>query len=170
MSLPYSHTPIIRPLCEYDAQLFIDFFQSLSKESHSFFFPHDLSPANLTELIGQIPTDHNVARFMTSVQEDGREIMAGYVFFWDWKKKVPWFGICVRDAYQGCGLGRQMMEFAIDMARQNHKGGILLSVMKTNVRAQALYKSSGFEIIGEALDGQFLMVLRFPDEESASAS
>ena len=156
--------PVIRPLTENDVPLFIDFFESLSLQSHTFFNPHGSDAESLEDILKEIPRNPKVRRFMLSLVENGQESMIGYVFFWDWHKKVPWFGIGLRDAYHGQGLGTRMMNFAIDFARQHGKGGILLTTAKTNIRAQGLYKKSGYILIGDAPDGEYLMILNFEDE------
>lgn len=156
---------VIRPLTENDAARFIDFFSNCGAETRYFFSPHDMDPEGLTKIVRDIPTNKNSVRFMAAVQQDDQEVMAGYVFFWDWQTQVPWFGIGLRNSYQGMGLGKKMIEFAIDLARKCGKGGILLTTKKTNFRAQGLYKSHGFEMIGEEPGGEYLMILRFSEQE-----
>lgn len=162
MPLIFSN-PRIRPLTPADAPLMIAFFASFSEQTRLFFTPHDISSAALVKMTREVETTPDAVRFLLSVQEEGREIMAGYVFFWDWDRLIPWFGIGLRDAYQGQGFGSQMMDFAIQYARQHGKGGILLTTQKPNLRAQALYKKYGFEMLGDHIGGEFLMLLRFSD-------
>ncbi len=152
----------IRPLNENDTPMIFAFFNSFSDQTRQFFTPHAIDLPGLTRLIQNIPNDPTGARFCATVIEDGEEIMAGYVFFWDWHTQVPWFGIGATDRYQGMNLGNKMMEFAVDFAKRHGKGGILLTTNKSNVRAQALYKKFGYEMIG--VDNQmdeYLMILRF---------
>jgi len=54
------------------------------------------------------------------------------------------------------------MEFSIDYAKKHGKGGILLTTQKPNVKAQAMYKKFGYEMLGQdtRLD-EYLMILRF---------
>ena len=51
-------------------------------------------------------------------------------------------------ATQGAGLGRRMMEAAIDEARTRGMKRVLLGVYKQNAPALAFYERMGFEIIG----------------------
>ncbi len=155
---------IIRPITGQDEDLFVAFYQSLSDQTQSFFHPHTTDPESLRSLVRGIPASPQARRFMAVVQEDGKEVMAGYVFFWDWHKMVPWFGIATGDRFQGMGLGNQMMGFAIDLAKEAHKGGILLTTMKDKTRAQALYRKFGFELLGEEKERiEYLMILNFID-------
>ncbi len=156
----------IRPITQQDGDLIVDFFQSFSDRTRYFFTPHAIDPDSLRRLVREIPGNPCARRFMAAVQEDGKEVMAGYVFFWDWHKMVPWFGIGASDRFQGMGLGNQMMEFAINLAKACHKGGILLTTKKDNDRAQALYKKFGFEFLGEDTHLiEYLLILNFPDPD-----
>ena len=151
----------IRPLSPADEALFIDFYTSLSDATWEMFHPHPREREYLQTLIQSLPQRPDLALFMAGVHEEGRERMAGTVFFWDWHTQVPWFGICVRDGYQGQRLGDQMTAYAVETARSQGKGGILLTTRKQNLRAQALYLKYGFEIIGVDAHDEHLMILRF---------
>lgn len=48
--------------------------------------------------------------------------------------------------YQGKGLGREMMQFALNKALDNGSGPILLSAIEWNTRALRLYESVGFRV------------------------
>ena len=152
----------IRPLTENDTDLIYTFFTSFSAQTRQFFTPHAIDLPGLTRIIHNIPSDPTAARFCATLIEDGQEVMAGYVFFWDWHTQVPWFGIGATDRFHGMGLGNQMMEFSIDYAKKHGKGGILLTTQKPNVKAQAMYKKFGYEMLGQDthLD-EYLMILRF---------
>jgi ribosomal protein S18 acetylase RimI-like enzyme len=162
---------VIRPITENDADLMIAFFNSFSDQTRRFFTPHDIDPNGLRLLVSGIPSNPNARRFMATIMEEGKEVMAGYVFFWDWHKMVPWFGIGASDRFQGMGLGNQMMSFAVEMAKAHHKGGILLTTWKDNYRAQNLYKKFGFELIGQEKNlVEYLMIMNFPDPNVAGVS
>lgn len=49
----------------------------------------------------------------------------------------------------GTGLGRQLMETAIEYARMSGKQNLLLGVYKGNAKALAFYGRAGFEALGE---------------------
>jgi len=90
-----------------------------------------------------------------------RGIMVGYIFLWDIDTMVPWLGIAVHDEYKGKRLGRKLMQFLIDYARNKGKGGLLLTTHISNIRGQGLYDRMGFERMGTYLDGEVLYLLRF---------
>ena len=50
-------------------------------------------------------------------------------------------------AYGGRGIGRQMMQFAIDNARLHKQKVIRLDVLKDNIPAKRLYESMGFRYL-----------------------
>ena len=57
-------------------------------------------------------------------------------------------GIALYQKYCGLGLGRRLMEFALELARDCGYEQAELEVVADNVRAIALYESLGFEIYG----------------------
>ena len=57
--------------------------------------------------------------------------------------------IYVLDSHQKLGLGKRMLEKAIDIARQEGYSWIWLGVWKDNPKAIAWYQSQGFEAFGE---------------------
>lgn len=57
--------------------------------------------------------------------------------------------IYVLDSHQKLGLGKLMLEKAIEIARQEGYSSIWLGVWKDNPKAIAWYQSQGFEAFGE---------------------
>ncbi|UAY52236.1 GNAT family N-acetyltransferase [Ferruginibacter albus] len=55
-----------------------------------------------------------------------------------------WLGIAVSEKYTGKGLGKTMMEYLLQAARNNMLKGIYLSVDKDNFAAIELYQKFGF--------------------------
>ena len=155
----------IRPLDETDTERLYAYFCSFSEETRYFFTPHALDRDFTAKLTHEDLADPDTLRFVVVTRQNGEELIVGYFFFWSWLKKVPWFGIGVRDGYKGQGLGSRMMQHAVHEARQRQKGGILLTTRKDNTRAQALYRKFGYEILGEEPRGEYLLLLNFPDDK-----
>ena len=151
----------IRQITEHDAGLVVDFYTTLSDNTWFFFHPHPRDREFLEQMIHSLPQRPDLLLFMASTIQDGQEVMIGTVFFWDWHKKIPWFGIAARDGFQGQGLGDQMTAFAAEKARQNNKGGILLTTNQKNFPAQGLYKKHGFVTLGIEPHDEFVMILNF---------
>ena len=62
-----------------------------------------------------------------------------------------WLGVAVADKAQGLGLGRKMMEYLINYARNEKEQSIVLTVDKTNLRAIKLYEFYNFTRVAEKL-------------------
>lgn len=57
--------------------------------------------------------------------------------------------ICIGKKWQSLGLGTRLLRHLVEVGR-NHRGRVLfLEVRKSNLRAQSLYTSLGFNEIGE---------------------
>ncbi len=70
----------------------------------------------------------------------------------------------VRGERQGVGVGRILLSWTIDRARERGADDLYLGVWSKNDRAIAMYKSRGFEIVGrydfrvgDHLDDEFIM-------------
>jgi ribosomal protein S18 acetylase RimI-like enzyme len=153
-----------RLITSEDVELLAYFFESLSdstRKIYGFSFTRELAEQWVNEGTG----DPNMRRYMVFEQPSDRSadsVMLGTVWLWKWTKQVVWFGIMIADAYQNKGYGSKLIEIAVEDAKKSNKGGILLSTHKTNLRAQKLYQKHDFQIIGEDLRGEYLMLLNFP--------
>jgi ribosomal protein S18 acetylase RimI-like enzyme len=154
----------IRRITKNDIIMLSDFFASLSDKTLYFFTPHSLEKDFLQEMIENIDEDNDSIRFMSYTGEGKNETMTGYIFCFNWKRKVPTLGIGVRDDFQGVGLGKNLLEHMIKVALESQKGAVLLTTKQDNIRAQALYKKFGFEIIGVDKRGEFILLLNFEDD------
>jgi RimJ/RimL family protein N-acetyltransferase len=70
------------------------------------------------------------------------------------------FGITVAKAFRGIGVGRALIEAMEVWAREHGITRIMLHVFDTNLRAQKLYESMGYEV-----EGRLRRHVRFPDGE-----
>ena len=55
--------------------------------------------------------------------------------------------IAVQPEWQASGLGGRILDFAIELARQEDVGRMFLEVRPSNHRAQKLYRSRGFSLL-----------------------
>lgn len=84
------------------------------------------------------------------------DALAGYLKMNTWLAQTEDMGpesleverIYVRTAFKRRGLGRQLIDFAIETARELDKQAIWLGVWEHNYKALAFYKSLGFEQTG----------------------
>ena len=70
----------------------------------------------------------------------------------------------VLQAYQGFGLGKQLFEFALELAENNGFSWAWLGVWEHNTKAQAFYNRYGFEkfsqhsfLVGQKVDTDWLL-------------
>jgi ribosomal protein S18 acetylase RimI-like enzyme len=96
------------------------------------------------------------------VGNENDEHMIGYVMLrgWDEGYSIPSFGICILPNYQGCGLGRTLLNLSILVARFRGSPAIRLKVYPDNKAALALYQSTGFEFLENLEHGQMVGYLK----------
>ena len=155
----------IRKFNTDDKNLVAEFFGQMGGESRAFFNRNDgnknyaLSFFDKCDKNGNEP---NAVRFLSSViDENGKELMTGYVFAWDMDSYIPTLGIAVREEYKGRGLGRVLIKYLTDYLKENKYGGVMLTTSFANVRGQSLYTRMGFKHIGTHINGELLYMLTF---------
>lgn len=70
--------------------------------------------------------------------------LLGYVGFWVLFEQAQITTIAIHPSEQSQGLGFQLLGFAIERIKQENCESITLEVRKSNIKAQELYKKSGF--------------------------
>lgn len=55
------------------------------------------------------------------------------------------------EEFHGNKLGKKLMDFNVELSKQNHQSGIWLYVWKENHRAIRFYEKAGFIIVGDGL-------------------
>jgi ribosomal protein S18 acetylase RimI-like enzyme len=120
------------------------FHYNLSQTSRDTFTPHAYDAATVATYIRRSTDDDD----RIYVALSGADIV-GYFFLWEFQSPIPLLGIGMADAFQGQGLGGQMMRILIDDAKDAGKDGIELTTMQQNDRAFALYRKLGFEHVGD---------------------
>ena len=153
---------VIRNFAIGDRELVNEFFDQMGGESRSFFNRGDGNRNNALEFFNKNGNEPSTVRFLSSVtDENGKEIMTGYVFAWDMETGVPTLGIAVREEYKGKGLGRLLIQHLVNYLKDNHYGGVMLTTSFANVRGQSLYTRMGFHHIGTHVSGELLYILKF---------
>lgn len=130
----------IRKLRKTDFEKLYEFFLSLSERTKYFFHPHPFDRKTAEKLCKE--KDKNTERFIAIIDEK----IVGYGFLWNLNTDFPSLGICIRDGFQGKGIGKRLMEYLINFAKRKNKKGLCLTVYRDNERAFNLYKKFGFEI------------------------
>lgn len=149
--------PVIRLMEMKDRDAIIEFYHNMAADSRMFFNRgrgNELSTLRFfdhTELKQKL---HWVG------DDDGR--IAGYVFLYDTDTMIPWLGIAVAEYMRGKHFGEQLIRTAEKWARDNGKGGLLLTTHMANIRAQTLYERCGFRRLGvHSETNELLYLLRF---------
>ena len=110
-------------------------------------FPHPWSRnILLAEIDGESFSYVYVARLVGNDGVPGTII--GYHFFWLVADELHVLNIAVDPEYQGCGLGKILMNFAAEFGRDRGAQTMLLEVRVSNRPAQALYQKLGFRQVG----------------------
>jgi len=136
---------IIRYLREDDTDLLYELFQGYSERSIYFFHPHKFDYGNAERITSSLANSPDY--YIIAVTTEGEA--TGYAFWVEGDKPIPGLGIGVKDKYHELGIGTQLMETMIELARQRKKKGLRLTVLKDNFRAQYVYKKVGFKFTGE---------------------
>jgi ribosomal-protein-alanine N-acetyltransferase len=74
--------------------------------------------------------------------------IVGYVLFWFLPEEVDIHNIAVHPDFRRQGIGRLLLEQAVDAARRQERLRVTLDVRFSNAPAQNLYRSFGFVIRG----------------------
>ncbi len=82
---------------------------------------------------------------------------------WEASEHVGLLGIIIQREFRDLGLGRKLIEFAMNESRKNGKRKIVLGTLISNARAIQLYEKLGFRRIG-IRQKQFLMKKKYIDE------
>ena len=148
----------IRSMTNTDEAAVCEFFDAMGGESRAFF---NRMNTNRKHAVSFCQTPSQKRRYFIA-ELDGKAV--GLVFFLDWNTKIPELGVAVRDEYQGNGIGKKLVRFAVDLAKESDKGGIILTTHIANIRAQALYEELGFSCLGTYKNAKELIyILRYTD-------
>ena len=148
---------VIREFAAADRPLVEAFFKQMGGETRALF---DRNSYNYNVAMRYFDgAGANIVYYLAEL--DG--VMIGYVYLSDIDKGVIWLGIAVHEDFKGKHLGRRLIQRATDYARENKKGGILLTTHVVNMRGQGLYDRMGFERIGMSNSGEVLYIWRTKD-------
>ena len=152
----------IRKFSVGDRDLVSEFFGQMGGESRGFFNRGDGNKNDAMSFFDKPGDDKKAVRFLSSIRnEEGKEIMTGYVFAWDMDLRVPMLGIAVRDECKGQRLGRALIQHLSTYLEERGYGGVMLTVSAANMRGQGLYSRMGFQHFGIHTSGEMLQILRF---------
>lgn len=130
-----------------DAGKLLSFYHSLSPAVTAVFLPFDTVSRDTIE--AHLEEASRGTHLSLGLVTDDGEIV-GHAFIASVRSMAPTLGIGLRDAYIGQGHGRRLLEHLLALADAEGLPMVSLTVVKSNVRALALYQRCGFTIMGEA--------------------
>jgi acetyltransferase len=139
---------LVRPIHAGDDERLLDFFDRLSPRSiyMRFFGPmKQLSPAMLDQLTRVDPERH-IALVALSQRDNGQSMLGvGRVVTLNNSKQAE-FSIVVADAWQGLGIGANLLQRCIDIAERRGIERVWGLVLAENTQMLALGRKLGFTI------------------------
>ncbi|HSO88447.1 MAG TPA: N-acetyltransferase, partial [Draconibacterium sp.] len=85
--------------------------------------------------------------------QDGKEKKpVGSATLYLYAKTLRIFSIAVLPEMQGQGIGKQLLEYAVDLARSGKIGRITLEVRKSDINVVGFYENAGFKFTAELPD------------------
>lgn len=120
------------------------FFARLSAATRAVFLPHATDAATLARCVERDQRGLDRAYVLVAEGE-----VAGYFFLWEFDQPVPLVGLGLAEAWQGQGLGSQMLAHLIADARAAGRVAVELTTVPGNVRAFTLYQRAGFIHVGD---------------------
>ena len=101
------------------------------------------------DICSKASTEATAKRFLVLEVGPSDGAPLGYAFLWFLDQQIPSLGIALVENAIGQGLGRHVMDFLADRARERGYHKLRLTVIARNERARALYESVGFEYYGD---------------------
>lgn len=134
----------VRDLSTADAPALLEFYHTLDQEVTWYYLPFGAEVRRET-LEDPLRAAEAGTHISLGLQDDSQRIL-GHVFIWNIGDEKPVFGIGLHQSILGKGWGRRLAETILSRADALGIPRITLTVLKTNLRACALYRSLGFEI------------------------
>ena len=160
-----NHKIALRVLKSEDKKILGNFFIGLSERTKKWYSPHDFTQNRANLICKEIeyrkhkPIDKRVVAICN------KEIIGYCILLFLWRKwdKIRYYNKynmivsnddvctiapCISDDYQGIGLGGEIMDYIIQVAKQHNKKIIVLwgGVVVKNNRAVDYYRKNNFEI------------------------
>jgi ribosomal protein S18 acetylase RimI-like enzyme len=124
----------------------LHFYEGLSASSKRTF--HPLGDHPTLEACETIARDNaRDTKWDLAALREGRII--GWGFLWDLDRASPTFGLAVADDCHGQGIGTALMDRIVAAARHRAIHEIVLTVVRDNDKAHAMYERRGFRAYDE---------------------
>ena len=152
----------LRLISVADTSALSDFYASLPRETWRFYCPPRLTHEDAVRRAAEAEAPTVVCLV---AEEPWSGAIVGYAWYrWRDEGELPSdsgllsgtaqssiFGICLREAYRGAGLGQALIARLLEIARAVGPPVMALTVQLANPRAVALYQKMGFRIVREQM-------------------
>ncbi len=138
---------LIREIQESDRSFYIDLYERTAGEGQ--WIGGEL-PVDHEELSARVDRSLTLDNVVILVAVDADEVPIGHLGCVE-ATGIVHFGMMVEPDARGQGVGRELLVAAIDWARGRGAHKMALEVWPHNERAQALYRSVGFEVEGRLI-------------------
>jgi ribosomal protein S18 acetylase RimI-like enzyme len=136
----------LRPIGCDDGPALTGLFQSLSAEDARFFHPFSLDSES-AERIARRCADPTHRALVGVEVHPSCGALAAFGYLTRPEGGASWaLGICVREDWQGRGLGTALLGELIDLTESDGRGPITLEVHGENLRAVRMYLRRGFRV------------------------
>ncbi len=149
--------PILRKAVPSDLEKLAVIARKTFMEAHSESAPHTILNAYLDEkyTIEALAADlDDPANYYAVLEEEGGLIGFSKVTYnltcpaLDGKNNTKLDRLYILQSHYGLGLGYQLLQFNIELAKENNQAGLWLFTWTENHKAIDFYEKTGFEIVG----------------------
>jgi acetyltransferase len=153
---------LVRPIRPEDARSEADFVQNLSAESKYFRFMHGLDSLTPTMLarFTQIDYDREMALVAIPPGDEEQHMMAVARYVTNADARSCEFALTVADEWQSRGVGGQLMERLMQVARDRGLSTMMGEVLAQNAKMLRLCKHLGFRSRRSSEDPEVIIVTR----------
>ena len=103
-------------------------------------YPYPWTRGNFSDSL-----DSGYSAWVLLQQEQGnQEILVGYALLMIVIDEAHLLNLSIASPYQKQGLGRYLLEFMLQIAKDHHAANMFLEVRPSNIPAIALYENTGF--------------------------
>jgi acetyltransferase len=167
--LLHAHSLTVRPLRPEDVDLLVRLGLGMTPESrHNRFLGAVRFTPQLLERLLHVDFGRDLA-LVATVALEGREVPVGvvrYVRLAD--DATAEFAMTVADAWQGCGIGRLLLERLIGLARERAIRALVGDVLATNEPMLRLARAAGFAVHPHAEGATLKRIERDLEDEFAA--
>jgi acetyltransferase len=156
---------VIRPIRPEDEPLMAAFHQTISERSVMlrYFYPLALNQRIEHERLSRISFidyDREMALVAEIMGRRGeREIIAAGRLIKFYRGQEAEFTILVSDAYQGYGLGSEMLRRLVDIGKQEGLKRVYGNIVGDNTNMLRVTERQGFKLVGQEADGRMRVEL-----------